>query len=157
PATTYVDSPGGGLQPPSTAPQLGPSAVFEVPYTELVQTMGAAELQALQADAGFVGAVAIRPAGVPLNYALFTRLGAAEFDDVATGDYAPGGVRAEPGAAEPGPTVLALASRTRLDQLAIGSGAFLGTGDGAETVRIDAVDVGAGLVTVGRGAGDTVP
>lgn len=157
PTTTYVGNPGAGGEIPDTSPKVGPSTAFEVPYTELVQTMGAAELEALAPDVGFVGAVALRPAGVPLNYGLFTRMGAADFEDTATGDYAPGGTLAEPAPNEPGPTVLKLASASGLDQLAIGSGAFLGTGPGAETVRIDAVDVGALEVTVGRGAGDTVP
>lgn len=157
PETTYVEDPGEGGTPPDTTPQVGPSAAFEVPYTELVQTLAAAELEALPDDSGYVGAVAMRPPGVPLNYGLYTRLPPAEFDDAAAGDYAPGGVLSEGVANEPGPTVLKLATSSRLASLEVGSGAFLGEGREAETVRVDAVDVAAQEVTVGRGAGDTVP
>ena len=157
PTTTYAADPGPGGQPPDITPRVGPSSVFEVPYTELVQTIPAAELEALPDDAGFVGAVALRPAGVPLNYALFTRMGAADFEDAATGDYAPGGVLGHALTRDPEDRALVLSSANRLDQLVVGSGAFLGDGPGAETVRIDAVDPATLTVTVARGAGDTVP
>lgn len=157
PDTTYAGNPGSGGEAPDTSAKPGPAAVFEVPYTELVQTVPAAELAALPPDAGYVGAVALRPPGVPLNYALFTRMGVAEFDEAATGDYAPGAILAAPVTDDPEDVTLVVASGTRLQELAIGSGAFLGQGASAETVRIDAVDLEAGTITVGRGCGDTVP
>lgn len=157
PETTYVGDPGSGGTPPDVSPQVGPAAVFEVPYTELVQTMTTATLAELPDDAGFVGAVALRPAGVPLNYALYTRMGAAEFDEAATGDYAPGGVLGEAVTDDPADNVLQLSAASQLDALVVGSGAFLGSGPNTETVRIDAIDAGTLQITVGRGCADTLP
>lgn len=157
PDTTYAANPGTGGQVPDTAPQAGPSAVFEVPYVELAATVASAELAALPDDAGYVGAVALRPAGVPLNFSLYTRLVGGEYDSAGTGDYAPGGALADPIDDDPESRTLTLASATRLAQLEVGSAAFLGTGATAELVRIDAVDLGSLTVEVGRGCGDTLP
>lgn len=157
PETTYIGDPGEGGEQPDVEAQVGPSTVFEAPYTELAQGMGAAELDALPLDAGYVAAAAVRPPGVPLNFALYTRLGADDYEEASIGDFAPGAMLSEGVPAERGPTVLKLQAATRLDLLNVGGAALLGNGNAAEMVRIDAVDIPAAEVTVGRGCGDTVP
>lgn len=157
PETTYVGDPGTGGEPPDVTPRLGPAMSFEVPYVELVQTIPDSELQSLPVGSGFVAAVALRPSGVPLNYALYTSTAGGGLIEAATGDYAPGAVLAQPALAESGPTVLFLASASQLGSLPEGSGAFLGSTQAAEIVRIDSIDTDAMTVTVARGCADTVP
>lgn len=157
PLTTYVEDPGPGGEVPDTEPKAGLFAAFEVPYTELVQGMPAADLAALPNDAGYVAAVATKPAGVPLNFDLHTRMAPAPFDYAATGDYAPGGVLAVPLGGDQEDRTIVLAASTQLAKLVIGGGAFLGEWPNSETVRIDAVDLVNLTLTVGRGCGDSIP
>jgi hypothetical protein len=154
PASTYLVEQTSGWQPPNTEPQPATATVFEVPYRELAQTLSTADLAALPADAGYVGAAAVRPAGTSINYALRTRIGADPFEQVGVGDFAPSCLLTAVCPLEHGPTVLQVDAGTDLEDLAVGTSAWLGEGAGAELVRIDAI--GTGTITVGRGCGDTV-
>lgn len=157
PESSYVGEPTEPPPPPDTSPKPAVGAVFEVPYRELLQTLGAAATAALPADAGFVGAMAMRPPGVPLNFSLFTRIPPDEYVEAAQGDFAPVATMSEIVPREDGPTVVSYGSGSGLDNLEIGDAAWLGEGPLAELVRIDARDAGAGTITIGRGCGDTIP
>lgn len=155
PATTYVGDPGPGGEVPSTKPRPANATAFEVPYRELVQVLDPPALAALPQDAGYVAAVAAKPAGAPINYGLFTRLPPAAFDEATAGDFAPFALLAAPiGKLD---TVLEFGSASGLASLEVGQGIFIGEGPGAEMVRVDAIDLEEGTMTVGRGCGDTVP
>lgn len=157
PASSYVGEPPESPPAPDTSPKPAVGAAFEVPYRELLQTLGAAPTAALPLDAGFVGGMAIRPAGVPLNFSLFTRIPPDDYVEASQGDFAPAVVVDAVVPREDGPTVITYGSGTNLDNLEVGDAAWLGTGPLAELVRIDAKDTGAAELTIGRGCGDTIP
>ncbi len=157
PSAAYVGEPTTPPDPPDTSPQPAIGMVFEVPYRELIQALGATETAALPVDAAYVGAVALRPAGVPMNYSLITRIGTAEYVDAGVGDFAPAAVAADIIPRQIGPTTFAYSSGSSLSNIAVGDAAWLGEGADAELVRIDAIDTTASTITIGRGCGDTIP
>lgn len=152
PANTYVKPPSIGWEAPDSTP-IASTAVeaFEVPFRDLVQTMGQDDAAALPVDAGYLCAVALRPAGVPLNYDLRTKVGAAAYASADSGDWCPSATLSV--AAAPLDTTLTLADVSDLDEIDVGSAVLLGT----EICRVDAVDTTLNTLTVGRGCLDTVP
>lgn len=155
PATTYVGDPGPGGEVPNTKPRPATATAFEVPYRELVQVLDPPALAALSDDAGYVATVAAKPSGAPINYGLFTRLPPGQFDEATVGDFAPYALLAAPiGKTD---TELTFGSSSTMSSLEVGQGVFIGEGREAEMVRVDAVDLQAGTMAVGRGCGDTIP
>lgn len=155
PTTTYLVA-----QPPLwTAPDLAPHPItvqrlLEASYRDLAANLRPADLAAVTALAGYVGALAVRPAGVPINYALTTRIGSTgAFADVATGDFTPTGLLAAAMPAGAVPVAVTLTSPKDLDLVAIGSEALIDD----EIFRVDAIDPIAGTATLARGCVDTVP
>lgn len=158
PMTSYVAAPPPTPDPPDTAPQPLTGMIFEVPYRELIQVIGSTETAALPADAGYIGAVAARPAGVPMNYSLFTKIvNSGDYEEAGTGDFAPVFLAAGIVPREIGPTVVPYASASNVGNARVGDAAWIGTGKDAEMVRIDAIDTGAAAITLGRGCADTLP
>jgi hypothetical protein len=84
-------------------------------------------------------------------------MGADPYEQVGIGDFAPSCLLTAACPIAHGPTTLAVDAGMDLEDLAVGTAAWLGEGAGAELVRIDAIDTVAGSVTVGRGCGDTTP
>ncbi|MBB1061875.1 phage tail protein [Marilutibacter spongiae] len=151
PTTTYVT--GEPPVPPATGePAPAPAqAAFEAPYVELAGSLPAADLQALDAEAGYVLVVGARPA-VGLNYQLNTRLTGGEYEAASLFDWCPSAV-VEEGDDLTGPaTAFTLTDGSLLDRVALGEAALWGN----EIVRVDALDVGTGAAVLGRGCGDTV-
>jgi hypothetical protein len=157
PETSYVGEPTEPPEPPDTTPQPAVGAVFEVPYRELLQNLGAAAVATLPLDAGFVGGMAMRPGGVPLNFSLYTRIPPGDYTEAGQGDFTPVATISEEIPKQEAITVLAYSASSSLDQVEIGDAAWLGTGRDAELVRIDAIDTAAGTITIGRGCADTLP
>lgn len=156
PLTVYVKPQTPGWTDPGGAPQGSPAvAVFEVPYRELLQTLGPADTAALADDVGYVATAAVRPGGFSLNYRLYTRTGTAAYADAADGDWCPSGVLSA--ALGPTGTSVVLTGLSDLDQVDVGEMAMLGEGPTAELVRVDAVNATTGALTLGRGCLDTVP
>ena len=155
PTTTYLVA-----QPPLwTAPNLAPQPItaqrlVEASYRDLAANLRAADLAAVTALAGYVGSLAARPAGVPINYALTTRIGTTgAFAEVAAGDFAPGGLLAAAMPVGATPVAITLTSPKDLDLVAIGSEALIDD----ELFRVDAIDAAAGTATLARGCVDTAP
>jgi hypothetical protein len=151
PTTTYLVG-----QPPASGGTTAPTAIqdevlFEAPYVELVGELPATELAALDADAGFVQAVGVRPVA-GLNYQLRTRPAGGEFDIAGTFDWCPSAT-IDAAADDVLVTEFILAGGTDLGAVPIGSAAKWGN----EFVRVDALDLETGDVTFGRGCADTVP
>lgn len=153
PSAAYVGEPPPLVEPPDTAPKPADGIAFEVPFREIVQTIGQAEALTLPTDASYIGAAAIRPAGVPMNFTLATRLGVADYSEAGTGDFAPSAIISADVPRSIGPTTVAYNSPTNLSAARIGDAAWLGS----ELVRIDAIDTGAMTITLGRGCADTLP
>lgn len=153
PTTVYRDPEENGYVPPDTTPRVPAlQAVMEAPYRELVQAMSAADLAALPADAGFLTAMAVRPAGLADSFQLVTRVGSADYTAaVDRGMWCPGGRLA----ADIGPMDLSvvLVEAVDLSLLTTGTAALIGD----EIVRIDGVDLTTATLTIARGCVDTVP
>jgi hypothetical protein len=151
PSASFVEpqigTDGGTAGPAASAHQVA----FEAPYIELVAGLSTADLNALAADAGFTATAATRPPGFSLNYSIYARTGAAEYQDGGTGEWCAGAAVVE--AANPIDTAFTLTGASDLDDVEVGSWALW---DG-EIVRVDAIDAAALTVTLGRGCADTVP
>lgn len=149
PSTSYVDVQAGGWVAPQTTPAaVVTQAVLELPYRDLVATGAAVP----DGGAGLLGAAALAPSPVSLEFQLRTRPAlAGAYALAGSGSFCPGGLLAD--AIAPTDTLVQLAGAQGLDTVEIGRAALLG----AEVVRVDAVDVVAAQLTLARGCSDTVP
>jgi hypothetical protein len=152
PATSYVQRQGSDFVPPNRVPQaVTTRRLQEVNYRDLVAGVSEANLQTLDPTSGFLAALAVRPNGLSLSYLLRTRVGGAAFAEVDTGAWCPTGLLAT--AIEPLTSQITLTQMVDLDLVSVGSPALIDE----EIVRVDAVDVASGKVTLARGCVDTVP
>lgn len=150
PATSYSSGQqGSGWTPPDkTAVPVTDMQLVELPYFSLAATLSAADLSFLSSQACYLGVMATAPTSFSINYHLQTHAAGAEFADRGRGDWttsatlltAVGVLDAELHVSMPFPP-------------AIGSGIVIGN----EVVRVDAVDMANGKLTVGRGCADTLP
>ena len=149
PQSVYV-SPDPGTDPgdDDVPKPVNAAAVQEMPYALLAALQPLGELTAMPADAGFLFAVAT-PAGSEVDYSLQVDAGAG-FDEQAESDWSATAVTAAAGRTE---TVIAITAARGLEDAAIGAMVLWGD----EICRLDAVDLIAGTVTLGRGCADTVP
>lgn len=153
PATSYVSAQVGGWVAPVTTPvALATGRLMEVPYRDLAAQLDRYDLANLDPAAAFLAAVAGRPNATTLGFQLRTRPGASgAFSLRAEGTVCPVAHLAADlsitGA------VATLVGGIGLDLVLLGSAAVLGD----EIVRVDAIDLVAGTVALGRGCADTVP
>ncbi len=147
PATTYVV-----VQPPvdeDAAPVASPHRrVFEAPYVELAGALDAANLAALDADAGYLVSLATQPS-VGLSYSLNTSTDGSTYEDQGRADWCPTATVV----ASAGPETLTvdIEGAQGLANVQVGEAALWDN----EIVRVDAItDIS---VTLGRGCADTVP
>lgn len=125
------------------------SAVQEMPYALHATLQPPGELAAMPADAGFLFAVAT-PAGSEVDYSLHVDAGAG-FDEQAESDWSATALTAA--AAGRLEAVIGITAARGLEDAAIGAMVLWAD----EICRLDAVDLIAGTVTLGRGCADTVP
>lgn len=153
PATAYITPEPLGYTPPSREPVATTlRKVFEAPYRELVQLIGAAEAQTQDPTAGMLLVAAVAPMTLAIGYEVANRVAPAAFTTTAIdGAYCPSAVLAEP--IGPGTTGVQLVGGDRLDGVRVGSAALLGD----EIVRVDAIDPLTGSCVLGRGCADTAP
>ena len=153
PQTAYVTPEPGVDTSPSQVPTV-PEAqqLWEAPYVELAGDLPTSELSALAEDAGFVLAVASRPAS-GLNYTLYTAADGETLADRGSGDWCPTALIVEAGTRSPDQTDFTLVAGLDLGLVEVGTAALWGS----ELTRVDAIDVDAMTVTLGRGCGDTTP
>lgn len=151
PSTVYVKPQESLWTPPSSTPVAAPNQrLIESPYVEIVANLSATELGALTSDSAFILALASRPpAG--MNYLLTTAAAGEDYEPHDNFDWCPSATIA--GSASYLDTDFVLTDASLLGRVELGSWALWDE----EIVRIDALDVGAGTVTVGRGCADTVP
>ncbi len=151
PATAYVATQPGLWQAPSTTAQPAPYvATWEATYYDCVQQYGAG-IDLLDASTCHLLAAAARPPGLAMHYDLLTRVGAAAYAKVDSGDWSPTGILAS-GIGHTD-TSITLTSGSRLDAIQAGTPALLG----GEIVRVTSVNAATGVLTVERGCIDTVP
>jgi len=155
PLASYLGDPPAGWVDPPTSPQ--PSTAIEaieMPYRDLVRDGGQDAVNMMDPAAGYVGAVALRPAGVPQSFEMGTRAtSSGDYAFADGGDFSPSGTLATGvGQTE---TVLSLASVSSWAEAEPGSVAMIGPFPGSELVRVDQIT--GNVLTVTRGVMDTVP
>lgn len=150
PESVYVSpDPGTDTSDDEVPKPVDASAVQEMPYALLAALQPPGELAALAADAGFLFAVAT-PAGGEVDYSLHVDAGAG-FDEQAESDWSATALTAA--AAGRMDTVIGITGAHGLEDAAIGAMVLWAD----EICRLDAVDLIASTVTLGRGCADTVP
>lgn len=155
PTSSYIVQQPSLWTAPNTAPAPVPDQVImESTWRDLASRMSQADLNALDATAGYVGTLGDRPPCVAYSYDLATRIGGSgDFVVHASGAFAPTGLLQGSMAAESGPTAVALSGGVDLDQVEVGSEALVDT----EIMRVIAIDATAGTCTLARGCVDTLP
>lgn len=154
PATSFSEiEPGVDTRPDPTPNPITLQTAFEAPYIELVQRLDRANLDVLPADAGYLLAVASQPPG-GRSYSLAVATASGEFETSATGDWCPFATVAGDAMIvySRDATSIPISAIQRGEQLVIGAAALWDS----EIVRIDAIDIVAGAVVLGRGCADTV-
>lgn len=150
PDSSFVQvEPGVDTRPPATPNAIALQTAFEAPYRQIAATLSRADLAALPDDVGFAMAAAAAPAG-ELDFTMMADAGAG-YEDVGTGHWAATATVNE--AASRIATSFTLANGKQLAQVVVGMAAVW---DG-ELVRVDAIDGGAGTITLGRACADTTP
>lgn len=161
PTTSFIGiEPGVDTRPPQIPLAIMTQAAFEAPYFELVRNLSRADLLALPDDAGYLMTVAQDPA-VSSNYAIRVSTDdGATYTNVGSGPWCPSAlvVEGDP-LTDNVATEFTLAAGKLLAWVAAGSAALWESVDPAhhECCRVDAIDVAAGTLTLGRGCADTLP
>ena len=151
-ATAYVaGQPSTHVEPDRTPQPVANRHVFEASYRDLLRNLPPAEFALVNDDTGALAALARRPSGLSLDYRLTTRTAGNDFEEVATGTWAPHATLAASVGANA--TVLSFGAGADLQDAQVGEAVLVD----AELMRIDAIDRLAGTLDVGRGCGDTVP
>lgn len=150
PSTAYSSGDQGSTwsPPDKTARPVTDSQLIELPYAVLAATISAADLNAIPAEAGYLGVMATAPSSASINYLLQTRADGVNWTGNINSDWTPSVILSQP--AGRFDTVL----KATLNTLpATGTGAIIGN----EIVRIDGASISNGTLTVGRGCVDTLP
>ncbi|MGS4411944.1 hypothetical protein ACKUS4_26055 [Klebsiella oxytoca] len=150
PSTSYSSGQqdSGWTPPDKSAQPVTIQRLIELPYAVLAGTVSEADLNYLKPESGYPGVMAVAPTSLSINYLLQTRAAGATFAERGQGDWTPSGTLTAPAG--------------RLDTvLHVNMTIFPTTGDGLmindEIMRVDAVDILAGTITVGRGCMDSLP
>lgn len=138
---------------PSAPPTVAANQLaFEAPYYELVQALGQSDIDsslASKSDIGYLMATAAKPSSA-INARLWVDDGGG-YEDVGGLDFCPYAVLDS--AMSKISTVVSYTGEADLDQVELGTHCQIGN----ELCRVDAIDTGAGTLTLGRGVLDTVP
>jgi F5/8 type C domain len=150
--TSYVKPSVSMWVPPDTTPKpVAAQRVYEASYRDLSGYLRPADLAILSGDAGYVVALGARPAGVSYNFVIESRTGAAEFQEVGSGDFSATGLLAT--ALSLTSTAITLTTARDLDLVKVGTEIIIGT----EHCRVDAINATTATATIARGCVDTVP
>lgn len=151
PSTVYDSTePGVDTRPPQTPVPVEAQRLIEAPYIDAVAQFTPAEFAALAPDVGFAVGIAANPGGM-LDFTLAVDAGAG-YQTKADGDYCPSCT--VPGEVSPG----------QITGIAIADGDLMATVEPGvlclwddELCRVDAIDLDAGTIDLGRGCGHTIP
>lgn len=152
PANSYVPVPPSNWVPPDSTPKVvATRRLMEVPYRELAGAIDPANLALIDVTSTWLVALAVQPSGLSQSYTVTSRPGTTgSFIDRGTGTWCPTALLVA--ALLPGATVATLTAGIDLDDVTVGMAALLDE----EIVRIDAINLTTGVVTLGRGCADTV-
>lgn len=154
--TTYTSQQPVAWSDPVSAPAAAPvRLVTETPYYDLARKLTAAELAYLDATDCRLDVYASRPSGDAFNFELWTRIGAAAYQNLGVGDFTTvATLTAAVGVEET--STLACSSLSALTTAPPTIGGYVLSSRG-EYMRLDSYNTSTGAVTVARGALDTVP
>lgn len=151
-SNAFDSVPPSAFVPPNTDPVAATRRlVQEAPYYELQQSLSAADLAALTSTQGFLSAALSRPTSLTIDAYLHTQPPGGAYAEESTIDFAPSATLSA--AITPTTTVLPISGVVDLANVQLETYAMIA---GLEAVRVTAIDVGGGTVTVDRGALDTV-
>lgn len=153
PVTSYVDvQPGGWVPPDTSAKAVINRRIWETPYRDLARRLSAVDLAAIAPTSGYLLAIAQRPSALAYSFSLRARVGGSgTFIDRGNGDFCPTALVVQ--AIDKTTVGINITADLGLDQVVVGTAALIDD----EIVRIDAIDVLAGAVTLARGCADSVP
>lgn len=150
--------------PVDMRPQLARRVVYEVPYIDLLNQMSADEFERLTPESGFLGAGAEQPSGTHMGYEIHTqREGESTFSNEGTGDFIPLCELSQP--VDYLDTEMPVEGTIYAEDMVPGQALMIGD----EIVVIQAIefpgldedetpsDGDAAILTVQRGAADTIP
>lgn len=154
PSTTYgVPEVPGWIAPNHAPVRIDARLVEEANYRLYAQRLSPGDLAALEITSGALATLASKPNGTTINYEIFSRLGADPYVDQATGDYTTFARLAAPLDHYDTSATLKLIVGPTLDGAAVGKAAIIDH----EIVKVTALDLDAGTMTVQRGCVDTLP
>ena len=156
PASTFVaPQPSTWIAPDKTPRPITLRRVWEASYRDVYRAKDAANFNLLDGSAAYVAAVASKPAGLQLNYDMWTSTSTslASYERNAKGDWAPSGLLLDAMPLSHGPTVVRLYEATDFLMVFVGAPARV---DDEEMVVL-AVNQETLEVTLGRGTLDTIP
>lgn len=152
-AAYLIEQPTTHVAPDRTPMAVSVRQLAELSYRDLAMRLSPAALDAAAPESSSLMALARRPSGLSLNYHLFTRTAANAFEQVATGAWCPNATLVDVLPRAAGPETVSIAGSVDLQDVEVGEAALVGS----ELVRVDAIDLVAGTMTIGRGCVDTVP
>lgn len=154
PIASFIQAePGVDTQTPAGSAMAVTAVAFELPYVMLVPQLTSDQLGSLAVDAGYLGVVAANP-GTAGSYTLMTSPDGATYIDAATGNWCARGTIVESDDLANAPkTSFTFGAAIGATDVSVGA---IGLWD-SEIVRVDAIDLDAGTITLGRGCADTIP
>lgn len=153
-ATSYVaDAPSTHVEPDRTPGAAQDRLWTEASYRDLVLELGAGDLAALATDRSMPMMMARRPSGMATGYDLVTRVGSAPFALADEGSWCPTATVVEALPKSEAPVTVTISAGSELHEVEVGEAAIID----AEILRVDAIDLTDGTLTLARGCVDTVP
>lgn len=157
PAASYASQQSTGWVIPDTTPSIiALQDVVEAPYRSLVSELGAADLSILDEDAAYFAAHAAAPNTTSTGFDLYSRVGAAAYEQNGSGSFVASGTISTSLVRESA-SIIVLDTQADLDQVDVDSLAVIGTGRMAEWIAVKTINVGTMTLTVARGMLDTTP
>ena len=154
PGTSWSGIETPGYIPPDVTPRPAPQQILqEAPFRSLVQIMGNADARLMDPTFGYLTALAESPTPLSGGFQIWSKVGAQAYTcaNEEEGNFSPVAMLAN----DLGMTTTAV---TFTDGKAL---EFVETGGAAridhEIVRVDFIDITAGVMTIARGCCDTVP
>ena len=152
PTTAYTTTePGVDTRPPSTPVAITDQVAFEAPYIDVVAAMPAADFAALPEDAGYLVGASVNP-GRMRDFTMTVAPSGGAYAVVGDGEFSPSCTAVA--AVDAGLRVgIGFSDGVQMAGVAVGDLALWDT----EIVRVDAIDLDAGTLDLGRGCADTLP
>ena len=153
PATSYVSrAENGWVAPSKVAAPAKDQRLVEASYRDLYRRVGVANAETADPTSAYIGQLAIQPNGTSLEYDLAVHVDGTDGYEVrARGPFT--GAAYFAAAVGPLDTVIPIMGLSMFADVNVGQALLVD----AELMRLDALDVGAGTMTVTRGVGDSLP